>query len=91
MFPIIINLILIFLITRNLQKKLDNLKDIQAYSDEWMQLNNKIELEKSSLDRKLFTDKFYREFLIKSKSKLFIKYKFFMKYNSFILKIRYNL
>lgn len=56
-----------------------------------MQLNNKIELEKSSLDRKLFTDKFYREFLIKSKSKLFIKYKFFMKYNSFILKIRYNL
>ncbi len=44
------------------------LKDIQSFSDEWLQLNNKFELEKSSLDRKLFTQKFYEDFIKISKS-----------------------
>lgn len=44
------------------------LKDIQSFSDEWLQLNNKFELEKSSLDRKLFTQKFYEDFIKNSKS-----------------------
>ncbi len=46
----------------NLQKKLEELKDYQAYSDEWFQLSSKIELEKSSKDRKDFTKKVYKEF-----------------------------
>jgi hypothetical protein len=56
------------LILSNLQKKLDDLKDIQTYSDEWLKLNNKLKMEKSSLDRKFFTEKYYQEFLTSSKS-----------------------
>ena len=55
----------------NLQKKLDDLKDIQAFSDEWLQLNNKLEMEKSSADRRIFTEKYYQEFLTNSKSIIF--------------------
>ena len=57
--------LLIFVLLRksNLQKKLDELKDYQAYSDEWFQLSSKVELEKSSRDRKDFTIKAYREFM----------------------------
>jgi tetratricopeptide (TPR) repeat protein len=49
-----------------LQKKLDELKDYQTDSDEWFQLSSKIELEKSSRDRKDFTRKVYNDFMSKS-------------------------
>ena len=47
----------------NLQKKLDELKDYQTFSDEWFQLSSKIEFEKSSRDRKDFTRKLYEQFV----------------------------
>ena len=49
---------------------MDDLKDIQAFSDEWLQLNNKLEMEKSSADRRIFTEKYYQEFLTNYYKKL---------------------
>jgi hypothetical protein len=60
-----INLVSIF---RHLQQKLDELKDYQSLSDEFILLTSKIDLEKSSSQRKVYTKKMYEEFLKNSKS-----------------------
>ncbi|CAF0907060.1 unnamed protein product [Brachionus calyciflorus] len=54
----------------NLQKKLDELKDYQSYSDEWFHLNSKIELEKSSSNRKEITTSIYNNLLYNTISKI---------------------
>lgn len=52
----------------NLQKKLEELNNFQGYSDEWFQLNNKLMVEKSSYERKQFTQNVYNHFVKNSKS-----------------------
>lgn len=52
----------------NLQKKLEELNSFQGYSDEWFQLNNKLTIEKSSANRKKFTQTAYKNFIKNSKS-----------------------
>ncbi|RNA02773.1 tetratricopeptide repeat 17-like [Brachionus plicatilis] len=54
----------------NLKKKLDDLKDFQIYSDEWFQLNSKIELERSSQSRKETTRNNFENMLLNSKSRI---------------------
>ncbi len=54
----------------NLQKKLDQLKDYQSYSDEWFHVSSKFELERSSSKRKEFTKNFYNEFRTNTTSKI---------------------
>jgi hypothetical protein len=60
----------LFLIERQLQQKLDELKDYQALSDEFILLTSKIDLEKSSSQRKAYTKKIYEDFIKNSKSNI---------------------
>lgn len=47
----------------NLQKKLNELNNFQKYSDEWLHLNNKLNKEKSSANRRKFTQNFYENYM----------------------------
>ena len=58
----------IFNLFRQLQQKLEELKDYQALSDEFIVLTSKIDLEKSSSQRKAYTKRVYEDFIKNSKS-----------------------
>ena len=46
-----------------MQKKLDELKEYQSYTDEWFHLNSKLETERSSPSRREYTKKLYENFM----------------------------
>ena len=58
----------------HLEKKLKDLKDFQLNSDESFQLNNKVELERSSVNRREFTRNVYKEYANERPSKFNLKH-----------------
>ncbi len=57
----------------NLQKKLKELNDYKSYSDEWLQLTSKIDIERSSRNRREVTKKLYESFLNFSKCSVYFQ------------------
>lgn len=59
--------------SRSLKKKLDDIKDFQIYSDEWFQLNSKIELDRSSQSRKEATKNNFENVMFNLNSRICIQ------------------